>query len=104
MEHPVLFIWSALRALTEVVGYTFIGQGVLALFAGANRDRNFVYQLLKIITNPIVKVVRFITPKFIADQHIPLVAFFIVFWLWVAVGVLKHQYCLQHSLACYPQQ
>jgi uncharacterized protein YggT (Ycf19 family) len=103
MEHPILYLWSALRAITEVVGYTFIGQGVLALFAGANRERNFIYQLLRAVTNPIVKVVRFVTPKIIADQHMPLVAFFVIFWLWVAFGMLKHQYCLQHGLACYPQ-
>jgi len=101
MEHPLLYLWTTLRALAEVVGYTFIGQGVLALFAGANRDRNFVYQLLRAVTNPMVKVARWVTPKFVADQHVPLVAFFIVFWLWIFFGIMKHQYCVQHSLACY---
>ncbi|CAG0976967.1 hypothetical protein BURK2_01623 [Burkholderiales bacterium] len=104
MEHPVLYLWTTLRAITEVVGYTFIGQGILAIFAGANRDRNFIYQLLKAVTNPIVKAVRFVTPRFVSDQHIPLAAFFVIFWLWVAFGVMKHQYCAQHNLACYPQQ
>lgn len=73
------------KALIEVAGVALIGQGVVALFAGANRDKNVIYGLFRIITLPAVKLARLLTPvKLVRDSHLPLVAFFICFWLWVA--------------------
>jgi hypothetical protein len=75
-----------LKALIEVAGVALIGQGIVALFAGAGRDKNIVYLMFKTITTPAVKVARWITPaKLVRDSHLPLVAFFICFWLWVGV-------------------
>ena len=74
------------KALIEVAGVALIGQGVVALFAGASRDKNVIYVLFRTITLPAVKLARLLTPaRLVRDTHLPLVAFFICFWLWVGV-------------------
>jgi len=88
------------RALVEVAGYSLIGQGILALFAGASRDRNFAYQLLSVVTRPVVAAARWMTPRFIADRHAGWVAFFLLFWVWIALTVAKRYVCAAQNLVC----
>lgn len=78
-----------MRALVEVAGFALLGQGILAVLAGRKREDNFVYRLLQIVTGPIVKLVRFITPRFVLDAHIPLLAFFLLLWIWLGLALLK---------------
>ena len=62
-----------LKALTEVAGVAFLGQGVLWVIAGAKRGENLVYKIFVTLTSPVTKVARFITPRIVLDQHIGLV-------------------------------
>lgn len=100
MNSPELFLISVLRVVVEVAGYTLLGQGVLAIFAGKSREQNIVYRLMQTVTGPAVKAVRFITPRFIIDKHIPLVTFFILFWLWIGLAVAKRYVCVTQALSC----
>lgn len=100
MASPELFVLSVLRALVEVAGYTLLGQGIVALFAGHNRESNFVYRMMKTVTGPAVRLVRFITPRIIIDRHIPFVTFFLLFWLWIGLAVAKRFVCATQGLAC----
>ncbi len=84
-----LLIVTILRALVEVAGFALLGQGLLAVLAGKKRDDNFVYRLLQIVTSPIVKLVRFITPRFVLDAHMPLLTFFLLLWIWLGLALLK---------------
>ncbi len=95
-----LLLVSLLRVLVEVAGYALLGQGVLALLAGKQRQDNLFYKILQTITNPVVKAVRIITPRFILDAHVPLVAFFLLFWLWIVLAFAKRHLCGMHGLAC----
>lgn len=81
----VVFLLKILKALVEVAGFALLGQGIVALFAGAKRDQNFVYVLFKIITSPATKLTRTICPRFIPDRHIPFYTFGLLFWGWVAL-------------------
>ena len=101
MEHLELHVLSALRALLQIALMFLIGQGLLALLAGSRRHTNTVYKLFILLTSPITKVVRKITPKKVVDQHVPLVAFFLLFWLLYAVSHLKRMYCEAHMLQCF---
>lgn len=76
------FPWRALKAIVEVAGCAYLGQALVAAFAGSRRHENFVYQIFKILTNPIERATRFLMPKFIPDRHIPFVAFGILLWIW----------------------
>jgi hypothetical protein len=84
-----LLIVTILRALVEVAGFALLGQGLLAVLAGKKRDDNFVYRLLQIVTSPIIKLVRFITPRFVLDAHMPLLTFFLLLWVWLGLALLK---------------
>lgn len=95
-----LLLVSILRVLVEVAGYALLGQGVLALLAGKHRQDNLFYKILQTVTNPVVKGVRFITPRFIIDAHVPMVTFFLLFWLWIVLAFAKRHLCGLHGLAC----
>ncbi len=86
-----------LKALTEIAGVAFLGQGVLWVIAGAKRDQNLVYKLFKTLTSPVTRVTRAITPRVIIDAHIGLVAFFLLALLWVALTAFKIKLVLERA-------
>jgi hypothetical protein len=85
----MLLLVMILKALTEVALCAFLGQGILYLFAGAKRETNFVYTTFKMLTSPVTKITRLIAPRFIVDQHIGFLAFFLLLVLWVALTITK---------------
>jgi uncharacterized protein YggT (Ycf19 family) len=91
---------TILRALLEVAGFALIGQGLLALLAGKYRHDNAIYKVFQIVTSPVVKTVRAITPKVVIDAHIPMLAFFLLFWVWFGLAVLRRYLCALNGLAC----
>jgi hypothetical protein len=95
-----LFIVSALKAVVEIAGMALLGQGLIGLLAGKARQDNFVYRVFLVITAPLYKIARAISPRFIADAHLGLASFFIVFWLWVALVYAKGYVCHAQNLAC----
>jgi cytochrome b561 len=82
-----LVLYVALLAL--------VGQGMLYVLAGANRDRNIFYQLLQIVSKPFTLLVRKITPKQVADQHVPLVTFFLLLIVYAVVTFEKIALCVE---------
>jgi hypothetical protein len=90
----LLFI-QMFKAIIEVALFAFIGQGILYILAGAKRDSNFVFTLLKMITAPMTSVVRFVSPRIVLDQHIPLATFLFLSTLWIALTVAKLRIFMQ---------
>ena len=88
-----------LKALTEVAGVAFLGQGVLWVIAGAKRDQNMVYNLFKTVTSPVMQLTRAITPRIIIDAHIGLVAFFLLLVIWLALTAFKIKIVLENAPA-----
>lgn len=88
-------IVTILKALIEVAGLSLLGQGVLYLFAGAGRDRNFVYLMFKAVTAPVFRLTRFIAPRFILDRHIWLLTPLVLLVLWVAATYFKIRIALE---------
>ena len=78
-----------LKALTEVAGIAMFGQGVLWVVAGAQRDKNPIYGIFKMIASPVMKVTRWITPRVVLDRHLGLVAFFLLMVLWLVLTFAK---------------
>jgi len=78
-----------LKALTEIAGVAFLGQGVLWLLAGSGREKNHVYNLFRTVTSPVTRFARVVTPRFVIDAHIGLVAFFMLMVLWLVLTGLK---------------
>lgn len=100
MVEQQIFVITVLRTLVEVAGWALIGQGVLAVIAGKNRQNNLVYQVFDIVTRPVIRLVRALTPRVILDAHVPFIAFFLLFWLWLGLAYLKHHLCVVNQLAC----
>ncbi|MDO8932058.1 MAG: hypothetical protein Q7U97_06670 [Rhodocyclaceae bacterium] len=95
-----LYLVSVLRALVEVALLALLGQGIVAVLAGPRRAANPIYRLFQIITAPVLRVLRRITPRPVLDKHLPLVAFFVLFWLWILLAYVKRVLCGIDGLAC----
>ncbi len=86
-----------MKALTEIAGVALLGQGVLWVLAGGKREKNIVYGLFKTLTSPVMKVTRWITPRIVLDQHLGLVAFFLLAVLWVGLTAMKIKIVIDNS-------
>lgn len=96
-----LFIVSTLKALVEVAALALLAQGLIGLLAGRAKHDNLVYRLFLVVTSPVTRTVRKISPQFISDRHIGLSSFFILFWLWIALIYAKGYVCHAQNLACF---
>jgi hypothetical protein len=98
-----LFQLAGIVQLLATLALLFLlGQGVLYVLAGRNRERNLFYQLFQIVTRPVLRFTRWITPKVIVDRHIPFVAFLVVGWVWVilALWILPDLACKLGKVEC----
>jgi hypothetical protein len=90
----MLTLIVVLRTLVEVAGLALLGQGILFLLAGANREQNVFYRVLKTLTMPVWRAVRFIAPRFIVDRHIGYIAFLLLGIGWFLLVDLQARQCL----------
>ena len=91
----MLTLVSILKLIAEIAMLALAGQWVLGLLAGAKRDQNMFYQLLQVVTRPFVSGARMVTPKVVIDRHVPLVAFLLLSFVWIAATVTKISICVQ---------
>ncbi|MCU0810714.1 MAG: hypothetical protein MUE59_06710 [Thiobacillaceae bacterium] len=98
--HLEILLVRILLALVQIATLALLGQGAVALLAGKYREKNIFYLMLRTVASPAVRFVRFITPKVIIDAHVPFLAFFMLFWLWLALALTKRHLCALHGLAC----
>jgi hypothetical protein len=78
-----------LRVLVEICLFALIGQGILSLLPGVDRQKNLFYLILKTIASPGWRLARWLSPRFVIDQHVGFVALFILGVLWLGLAVLK---------------
>ncbi len=95
----MLAVFTIVKMLAEIALLALAGQWVLGLLAGARKDQNFFYQVLQVIGRPFVSLARWIAPKVVLDRHLPLVAFLLLLFAWLAATVMKIQICLQLGVA-----
>lgn len=97
----MLLVATSVKLIAEFALLAMAGQWVLGLLAGRGRESNFFYRLLQILTSPVVKAVRLITPRFVLDRHIPLAAFLALLSVWLVSTIAKINLCLQMGVqAC----
>jgi hypothetical protein len=77
-----------------------LGQGLLYVLAGRKRNENFVYQFFALLTRPVLRLTRVITPRLVKDSHIPIAAFLLLLWLWIGLAIAKRYICVTQGLAC----
>lgn len=95
----MLLMISALKLITEVALLALAGQWILGLLAGQRKQHNLFYQVLAIIGRPFVQLTRWVTPRVVLDRHLPLVAFLILGFVWLAVTAAKISHCLKVGVA-----
>ena len=91
----MLAVITTVKLIAEIALLALFGQWLLGLLAGAKRDRNFFYQILQILGRPFVVMARLISPKFVDERHLPLVAFLMLAFVWLGVTIAKIQTCLR---------
>ena len=91
----MLLLVSTVKLIAEIALLALLGHWLLGMLAGAKRDKNIFYQLLQVLGRPFVSVARIVTPKFVVERHLPLVAFMLLLFVWLAATIVKIQTCLQ---------
>lgn len=93
-EHLLLLV-EILKLLAEIALLCLVGQWVLAFLAGAKRDQNLFYQLFQVLTRPLIATARWVAPKVVLDRHLPLVAFSLLFFIWLVATITKIDICVR---------
>ncbi len=90
---------NALQLILYIALLSLVGQAVLFVLAGAKRDSNFFYKLLQVVTKPFTLPVRKLTPKLVADRHVPVVTFLLLLVVYAIVTFERANLCvMQHVL------
>lgn len=80
-----LLLVVMLKALAELAFMFLLGRGALYILAGHKREGNIFYGVLRVVTDPVIRFARFVTPRVVVDAHIPFVAVVLVVWIWLAI-------------------
>lgn len=80
-----LLLLVILKALAELAFMFLLGRGALYVLAGRKRAGNLFYQVLCVVTDPVLRLARWLTPRLVMDAHIPFVAVLLVAWVWLAI-------------------
>lgn len=94
----MLTLILALKTILEIALLALLGQWVLGLLSGPHKDRNVFYRVLQTVGQPFVTLTRWVTPRFVLERHLPLVAFLLLAFGWLAVTLTKVSHCLQIGL------
>lgn len=84
-----------IKGLIEFAGFLLLGQGLVRVLSFGRHETNPVYRAFTFLTSPVVRAARAITPSAVVDRHVPLVAFLLLFWLWIAVIWLGAEHLLR---------
>lgn len=91
----MLLLVEVLKLLAEVALMALAGQWVLGLLAGKRRDQNPFYQLFQVLTKPLIRGARLVSPRVVLDQHLPLVAFLLLLFVWLVATLTKIDICVR---------
>ena len=75
--------------MVKLIGILYVAQLLVGAFNWSARETNVIYRLLRFLTSPVTRAVRAITPAIIEDKHVPIVAFGRLFWIYVALILLR---------------
>ncbi|MFZ2651560.1 MAG: hypothetical protein WA210_15800 [Burkholderiaceae bacterium] len=97
----MLLLVSSIKLLAEIALFAFAGQWLLGLLAGAKRESNFFYRLFMVVTQPVVRGMRLISPRQVIDRHLPVAAFVLLVTVWFVATIVRIDICLKVGIdAC----
>ena len=86
---------NVVKLVAEIALMAMLGQWVLGLLAGSRKERNIFYQVLQIVSRPFVALARLVSPSFVLDRHVPLIAFLMLVFLWLGATVYRIKTCVE---------
>ena len=90
----MLLTLNTLQLVFYIAILLLAGQGLLWLVSGAKAGNNFFYQMFQLVNKPWVTATRRIATRQVADQQTPMVTFFMVGILYMAVTLAKIEHCV----------
>ena len=94
----MLTFLNLLQLILYIPLLALAGQGALWVLAGPKRQTNFFYQLLQLLSKPFTVAMRYLTPAKVADQHVPIVTFFLLLIVYFVVTFERIDLCLKLGL------
>lgn len=91
----MLLVVTSLKLLAEIALLALVGRWLLGLLAGAKREANVFYQVLSVVTRPVERLTRWVSPPQVLDRHIPLAAGVLMLSVWVVSTLMKVQICVE---------
>lgn len=76
-----------------------VGQGLLHVLTGQQRERNFFYQLFQVLNRPWMALARLLSPTKLASRHHGWVALGVLGALYLGVTLFKIERCLSVAMA-----
>jgi len=94
----MLTLLNILQLVIYIALIALAGQGVLYVLAGARRDQNFFYRTLQVVSKPFTVPMRKLTPRLVADHHVPVVTFLLLLVVYVVVTFEKINLCIASGM------
>ena len=94
----MLIFLNVLQLVLYIALIALAGQAVLFVLAGEKRETNFFYKLLQLLSKPFTLPVRKLTPKLVADQHVPVVTFLLLLVVYGVVTFERADICVTSNM------
>ena len=94
----MLTVLQALQLILYIALLALVGQGILYVLAGPKRETNFFYKLLQLLSKPFTTPVRWLTPAKVADEHVPIVTFFLLVVIYAVVTFEIVNLCVKSQM------
>ena len=95
----MLAVATTFKLLAEIALLALLGQWMVGVLAGTNRASNPVYRVLQLVGRPWICAARWLSPRVIADRHLPWVAVLLLVLAWMVAAFAKVAICLQIGVA-----
>ena len=86
-------VWVVLQYILLLAGMFMVGQFIVGIFNWRRRENNVIYRFFGVLTQPVFRIARVLSPRVVLDQHIPLVAFFLVCFGYIFVVAMLYREC-----------
>lgn len=90
---------TCLKLFAEIALVAFAGRFLTGMLAGASRERNPVWMLFALATDPLVNALRRVTPAALPDHRLPMATVLLLCALWLAATGARIALCLDLGIA-----
>ncbi|MGH1360914.1 MAG: hypothetical protein ACRBC3_19310 [Burkholderiaceae bacterium] len=85
----MLTLIIVLKAGAELALLLILARSLVFAMSLGRHEENPVHRVLQAATMPIDTVARKLSPRLILNRHLPVVSFFLMLWLWIALVLAK---------------